>query len=331
MKDKLNEHELSSRLTELDSVPARDPQAAARGRSRFLAEASHLRETKFQRARQPRAAWGQVFQTKMPFIKTLLSATIVLLLLVASATTVFAAQNDLPTDPLYGVKLISEDAGLFLTPDPAVKTERLMELAQIRIQEMSTLTEEGQTIPAQVTVRLQQHVDTALRLAAGQNEEAMQASLVRIRTQLRAQEQTMAQLETGQPVAADRPILEQARVMTQSQLRIADEGLQNPQQFRNRYGFGNPSASVTPTPTDTAVPTLIPSETPAAGPTAQPPFGNGNGNGGNANGNGSGGTSPTPGGNGNANGNGNGSSGGTGTGGGGTGGGGGGGGGGGHP
>ena len=247
-------------------VPVRNLQAAARGRARFLTQAVQLREAASQRKSQRHIGWSLFFRKELPTMKTMISALIVLVLF-ASATTVFAAQNDLPTDPLYGVKTLSEDAGLWLTMDPAADLERLMELAQLRVQEMTALTEQGETVPEPVVQRLHLHIETALQLAAGQSDEEMQASLQRIQTQLQTQEQTMMQLQ-DRASADDQPTFEQIRVMTQEQLRLANQGLEDPQEFRNHYRFQNPANIATPTPTLTGIPPVL---------TTPSPFGNGQG------------------------------------------------------
>jgi len=48
---------LSDLLNNHKHVPARNPQAAARGRARFLAQAAQLREAAFQQGKQRRNGW----------------------------------------------------------------------------------------------------------------------------------------------------------------------------------------------------------------------------------------------------------------------------------
>ena len=60
-------------------------------------------------------------------------------LLFGGGATVNAAQNDLPNEPLYGLKLWSEDISLQVQDNPEQKVERLMDLTQARIQEMTRL------------------------------------------------------------------------------------------------------------------------------------------------------------------------------------------------
>lgn len=305
MKTNNPEHDLIHLIKELKTAPTRDPQAAARGRARFLAEASHLREATSIRKSQRHNGWNLIFRKDLSLMKTMLSALIVIVLF-ASTSTAFAAQNDLPTEPLYGIKVLSEDTGLWLTTDPTLKLERLMQLAQLRVQEMTALIEQGVTIPESVVERLRLHIETALQLAAGESDENMQKSLLQIQAQLQSQEQVMTQLQT-RASANGQPTLEQARVMTQEQLQLANQGLENPLAFRNRYQFQNQFATETPAPTLTAVPSETATATPEApgfgagpnadetpGPNSTPGSGYGPG------------PNPTQGGNGSGDGNGNG-------------------------
>jgi hypothetical protein len=294
---------LISKLRELKNVSTRNPQAAVRGRARFLAEASQLRETASNRKSQRHNGWNLIFRKDLSLMKTMLSALIVIVLF-ASTSTVFAAQNDLPTEPLYGIKVLSEDTSLWLTTDPTLKLERLMQLAQLRVQEMTALIEQGVAIPESVVERLRLHIETALQLAASENDENMQESLLQIQSQLQTQEQVMTQLQT-RASANDQPTLEQARVMTQEQLQLANQGLENPLAFRNRYQFQNQFATETPAPTLTDVPSETATATPEApgfgpgpnadetpGPNSTPGSGNGPGpnptQGGNGSGDGAG-------------------------------------------
>ena len=207
-------------------------------------------------------------------------STLIVLILLASTTTVFAAQNDTPIEPLYGVKTLSEDVDLWLTANPDAKLERLMELAQVRVREMTALAEQGEVIPEKVSERLRLHIETALQLAAGQNDEDMQTSLLQIQSQLQTQEQVMTQLQ-ARASDQEQPALEQARVMTQEQLQLASQGVEDPQTFRNRYQhrFQNVLVTDTPIPTVTDVPIETATPTPpsyGSGPYAPGTPGSGN-------------------------------------------------------
>ncbi len=255
---------LASLLEDLKPVPTRDPQAASRARSRFLAQAVSARSA----ARQ--SWWTQLFQRKETFtMKLAFLAMLVLGLLFGGGATVGAAKAALPTDSLYQVKLASEGAQLAFTANPISRIELLMEQAQTRTEEMVALSSQGLAPDEALTIRARENIQQALQLTAGLDEGAMTAVLSRISTQLQTQEQLMTQAQTSACAECD-PILEQTRDMLRTQLHTAEGGLNDPQAFRNGYRQQNqlrltqtPGATNTPTPGGTP----LPSDTPETSPT----------------------------------------------------------------
>lgn len=59
--------------------------------------------------------------------------------------TAYAAQDSLPGDPLYSVKLATERAGMILPGADFARTERALNLAERRVREMVTLAERGRS------------------------------------------------------------------------------------------------------------------------------------------------------------------------------------------
>jgi predicted negative regulator of RcsB-dependent stress response len=301
---------LANLLEELKPVPAPDPKAAARARSRFLAQAVSARSE----ARHSR--WN-IFQQKEKLAMNLIVSTLIVVgLLFGGGATVAAAQDALPNEALYQVKLARESTQLLFTAEPIERVELLMEQAQTRTDEMLMLAATG-TAPDEATLtRAQEHIRQALQLTASLDDAAMTVTLARIQTQLQAQEQQLSQLQDGACADCD-PILQQTRDMLRLQLQTVDGGLADPQTFRSQYR-NQVRATLTPGVTGTAIPTdttEVPATpqgscTPVQDGTGQQ---NGNGNppvdgtpvpqdGGNGTGNGGGsGEAPdaTPGGNGN--------------------------------
>ena len=66
---------------------------------------------------------------------------IVLALSALGAGTVYAAQDSLPGDALYSVKLATEQAGMMLVRDDAARAERALSFADKRVREMVALAE----------------------------------------------------------------------------------------------------------------------------------------------------------------------------------------------
>jgi hypothetical protein len=315
-KDDELDPRLASLLEDLKPVPARNPQAASRARSRFLAQAVSARG-------EARHNWWNIFPQKENFTMKLIVTSIILVgLLFGGGATVAAAQDALPTDALYQVKLVSEQAELTFTPDPAAKVELLMEQAQTRTNEMLKLAAMGIVPEETLTTRTRERIQQALQLTAGLDDIAMAATLDRIRTQLQDQEHKMEQLQDGTCTGCE-PVLQQTRDMLRTQLHTAENGLADPQIFRNMYRHQTrttqtPGVTGTPSPTDAATevtPTPQSTCTPAQDGTGNQ-YRNGNGNpspettpvpknDGNQNGDGNGNGNtpqPTPGGNGNGNG-----------------------------
>jgi len=233
MKD---QHELErtivERLEEIKPVPARDPQAAARTRAQFLNQAVSASE--FQRHK----GWRSIFRKEQFAMNTILSVVVIVGLLFGGGATVSAAQDALPNEPLYGVKTWSEDAGLQLQNDPEEKVDRLMELVQTRVQEMTQLAEAGQVPPDQVRLRLEQHIQQALQICNTMDDATLDRALLYMRDQLRQRDQDMEQLRLHATQDAQ-PILERTRTMLQQRLHLVEAGLANHEAFRNaaRNGF----------------------------------------------------------------------------------------------
>jgi hypothetical protein len=85
----------------------------------------------------------------MPYIKrfsTSMAGVILAIVLAISGLgvgTVYAAQDSLPGDTLYPLKLATEQAGMMLLRDDAARMERALDFAERRLEEMEALAGEG--------------------------------------------------------------------------------------------------------------------------------------------------------------------------------------------
>ncbi len=163
----------------------------------------------------------------------IMSALVVLGLLFGGSATVSAAQDDLPNQPLYQLKLMSEDAKVWLASDPGLKIEMLMEQVQTRTEETAALTLAGITPPAELTIRTQERIQQALHIASNLDDASMVVAMEQIRTHLQTQEQLMIQLQDGTCTECE-PILQQTREMLHNQLGQIEADLVDPQAFRNQ-------------------------------------------------------------------------------------------------
>jgi len=249
---------LAKLLDELKPVSGRNPQAAARARSRFLAEAVSLSENRRH------SWWTTIFQQKEKLAMNLIVSTLVIVgLLFGGNATVAAAQDDLPTGALYPIKLLSEDAQLFFNTDPATEVNLLMQQAQTRTEEMAALNSIGITPPTALTTRTQERIDQALQIASTLDETEVTDTLLQIRDRLQTQDQLLSQLQDGTCTDCE-PILDQTRDMLQTQLRQVEDGLADPQGFVNRHQNQSGIATAEPTDVPAATESPITSEEPLA-------------------------------------------------------------------
>lgn len=242
------EARIQERLEEIKAVPPRNPQAAARARARFLAQASAASEAR------RRSGWGFLFGQRKFALNAIVALVMVIGLFVGGGTTVRAAQDDLPNEPLYGVKTWSEDLSLKLTLSPEAKAERLMELTQTRVQEITRMVEAGQTPPEQVQLRLEQHLEQAFQLSTTMEDADLDKTLLQLHDELQQQERDLQLLQNHAAQNAQ-PVLERTHLMLETHLQVVDSGLRDREAFRDTVNNGlhlgqtqtPPAASVPPT------------------------------------------------------------------------------------
>lgn len=220
---------VEQRLEEIKPAPPRDPHKAARGRALFLSEAVSASALPRQKG------WTSIFKKERYAMNAILSILVAVGLLFGGGTAVSAAQDDLPNEPLYAVKIWTEDLSLQFQDAPEEKVDRLMDLTQTRIQEMIRLSEEGEPIPDQVTLRLEQHIQQALQLCANMDDPTLERALLQIRDQLQQQDRDMERLQ----LQTRDQLLTRTRRMIQERLRLVEDGLLDPEMFREqaRNGF----------------------------------------------------------------------------------------------
>lgn len=145
---------------------------------------------------------------------------------------VYASQDDLPGEPLYGVKLFMEDVQLSVNSDPQAKLTMLMEMTQRRVEEITALASQGEAVPQEVQQRLEAQLQQALQTAAGMGDAQMLGALQQIQSQVQLQMQVMTVLQ-NQAQGETRQAAEKVRLMLETRLRQCDEGLADLQGLRN--------------------------------------------------------------------------------------------------
>ena len=276
----MSESNLERRLEELKDIPERNPLQAASGRTRFLKEAAEYQQAVSPGKPTRQSGWAFPIRKEKFAMNVLVSLILAASLFLGGSVTVAAAQNDLPNQPLYQVKLWTEDAALTLAGTPQKQATVLMNMAQRRVEEMAALAEMGITPPAQVRERLEQHLNQTLTLASNMDEPALEQTLLQLRDHLQTQDRIMEQLQTHANAATE-PLLTQTRQMLQTHLRLVDVGLADPQGFRymmeNQMRYGQ-DEEATPEPNQQGEPGFHQNDQNGQS-TNEPGTGNGTGNG----------------------------------------------------
>ncbi len=159
-------------------------------------------------------------------------ATILLILSLAfggGGISVAAAQTSLPDEPLYGLKLWSEEARLRLNGVPQAQFELALKLIERRSNEIMTMLADGKTPTDKVLERYQAQVEMALHLAVGLPEGEALPAMVRLQDRLRLMEQT-TQTMMGTPQAE--VVQTRIRTMLQECINWIDGAEETPDQYQ---------------------------------------------------------------------------------------------------
>lgn len=263
-------------LEHLPPTPIRNPQVASHGRAQFLTEAQLLHQPVSPRPAVRQGSWLDLFQRKerMSMSTIVLVLAVISLVLGGSGATVVAAQEAMPNDPLYGIKLATEDVQIQATNNTQTRIELEFVFANRRTNEIVGMANEGVVPPTQIMNRQQSETEAAFHEAASLDDAAMRQVLLRTQTMLRDQLQITDQARSQ---ASDQvmPTLDRVHEQLRLQLDLTDLGLRDPQQFRiqvhqtkQERSLSQPTAQ--PQPTVPPQPTAAQQQQQQQRPTAQP-------------------------------------------------------------
>ena len=168
-----------------------------------------------------------------------------MLALGGAGATVVAAQDSLPNEGLYFVKIAGEEAQLRLVNNEQTRINLHLAYADRRVSELASLAAAGEAAPEPVAERLENHLRLALNLAAGLDDSALTPALLQIRTHMRSQERLM-EMMAGSPAAAADPVLARVRAMLRQQIHLVEQGIAAPQNFRNQLRYEYKELQSTP-------------------------------------------------------------------------------------
>lgn len=146
--------------------------AAVTPRPEFVIQAKSQFQTAVRQANmRPRHRffiWQPVWATAM---------SVFLTVLIAGSVTVAAAGNSMPDEPLYPVKLATEQVRLVLTPSPVAKAELSAELADKRVAEIIHLAKKDEPDKMEIAMnRLQQDLERIASISQAKNQVTMKSA-----------------------------------------------------------------------------------------------------------------------------------------------------------
>jgi uncharacterized membrane protein YgcG len=221
------------------SVPERDAEAVACGRSVFLEQALAMKPPVSMPPKRRHNEWlNNIFhKERVTMFATIL--VVISLLLGGSGAAVHAAQTSMPDQPLYAVKMWTEQVRSDFSVDPDVRYQLMLRFADQRVNELEYLTRAGKTPPEGILERLRLHLDECLQLTIQKDDPKMLQMLEQLRTRLQLQDNRLSRLEepAGPP---DSAILTRARTMLLIRLQLIETAKEDPQQFREQVRAGIP-------------------------------------------------------------------------------------------
>ncbi|BAJ62109.1 DUF5667 domain-containing protein [Anaerolinea thermophila] len=229
-------------LEALRVVPERRAESHARGKEAFLAEARRMKSEGIPVSPAPVArltVWNRLFGTKKEVFR--MSPLVTLMLIVSllfggTGVTAVAAQNSLPDEPLYPVKLLTEQVRTELTTREQAQLALMLELANRRAEEANRLMAMGKAPSEALLARWQTHLEQATRLALQLGDEEARQALLRVQETLRQQMQWAS--STASPA--------RVREMLQEQQRLVEQGIAEPEQLRQRLRQNAPMQTAEP-------------------------------------------------------------------------------------
>ncbi len=224
MKNKLEqsfEQELKKRFVELNSSQLSMPVIDPGIKQKYLLKIKQLSNKPVSKSSVSRLTlWNNILHKEFR-MGTIATIMIILgLVLGGTSATAYAAQDDLPNQFLYPVKLLTEDIQSGLTTNTQAKLDLALEFAETRINEIIQLKEEGLVPPEPVYANLEMQIQNAIMLSTQLGENNLEPALLQIRDRLQIQEQLMDKDDQS-------PTLLRTRTLLQERIQLIDTGLAN--------------------------------------------------------------------------------------------------------
>lgn len=227
---------LKKLLGALRAAPQRDEKVAQAARQRFLQQVDAY-SARPRRVVAVAAAAGPFAFLKRPNFATVALTTLLVFVFLATAGVgvVAASESTLPGDAFYAVKVFGEDFRLALTAEGSADFALLGGYVERRYDEIDALLENGYDVPESTAVRLQEHLQAMLTIAAGMDDADMAEALSDIQAVIPPQYQgTNGDQDRLQDQYQTKTMV-QIRKMSRDSWDATVLGLEEPNQFRYMY------------------------------------------------------------------------------------------------
>ena len=229
MKDPNLDPDLEQFFQSVNAVPAREPARVEESKKAFLEEARLVKaavsRTADSRLNQ-RTTFGKERIAMWKIAGGLLLA--VGMLFGGGGAVVVGAQEAMPEDTLYPVKVWSEDVRLWADGDPLSKMDLALQFADRRAEELVHEVDASLPVEDAVLLRLMEQDDLALSIAAQTGDADAPAALEKVRTRLETHERVLDYLQAGVG-PNESALLLQTRQTIRQRLELLNGDLQDPQ------------------------------------------------------------------------------------------------------
>jgi hypothetical protein len=226
---------LKEKLDLLQETPPRDPIKASQRRDEYLKQVKYLQYGKpvFSIAGLLNSrAWKSLFSQRPSLVPFAAAVLLIFGLVFGSVGTVYAAQDSLPNDLLYSIKLTGENLRLAFTADTEDRISLLTSYADRRLQEATILDAQEQPIPVELATLMDGYINELISLTASLDENAVQEDPIAVSRTLRPQDRDQARTN---PENDNQLELTQLREMTEACHRIASTGDGEFNQIQNKF------------------------------------------------------------------------------------------------
>jgi hypothetical protein len=229
MKEPVIDPELDKFFQPVHAVPDRRSGREMEGKKAFLNEA-RLLEASVSKARDSRLNQRTTFGKERIAMWKIAGALLIAVgtLLGGGGAVAVGAQEAMPEDTLYPVKILSEDIRLWADANPLSKMDLALEFADRRAEEIVHLVDSGLRVADSVLIRLMEQDDLALSIAAQAGDAEAPAALAMVRARIENHERLLESIQPGMGPSESAQLLKTRETMRQ-RLELLQGDLHDPQ------------------------------------------------------------------------------------------------------